>query len=151
MPSFRGPHRGAGFRVSGAGLILLALDEHPSRDAVLTAVARDMYGRGETRRRLIEPPFHLESHRYQTVQVADWIARSWAAWGHSGRNRRRGWRTRCSDATSRIHLPPCRSDAAFEADGPGLDGLCRANPRNRVGRPSGLEPAEVVGGDVYEE
>ena len=23
---------------------------------------------------LIEPPFHLESHRYQTVQAADWIA-----------------------------------------------------------------------------
>lgn len=53
---------------------LLALDEHPSRDAVLTEVARDMYGRGEPRRRLIEPPFHLESHRYQTVQAADWIA-----------------------------------------------------------------------------
>ena len=33
-----------------------------------------MYGRGEMRRRLIEPPFHLESHRYQTVQAADWIA-----------------------------------------------------------------------------
>ncbi|MDE0450244.1 MAG: DUF3800 domain-containing protein [Gammaproteobacteria bacterium] len=57
-----------------AARFLLALDEHPSRDAVLTAVAGDMYGRGETRRRLIEPPFHLESHRYQTVQAADWIA-----------------------------------------------------------------------------
>ena len=57
-----------------AAHFLLALDEHPSRDAVLTAVARDMYGRGEPRRRLIEPPFHLESHRYQTVQAADWIA-----------------------------------------------------------------------------
>lgn len=57
-----------------AARFLLALDEHPSRDAVLTAVARDMYGRGDTRRRLIEPPFHLESHRYQTVQAADWIA-----------------------------------------------------------------------------
>lgn len=57
-----------------AARFLLALDEHPSRDTVLTEVARDMYGRGETRRRLIEPPFHLESHRYQTVQAADWIA-----------------------------------------------------------------------------
>ncbi len=57
-----------------AARFLLALDEHPSRDALLAAVARDMYGRGETRRRLIEPPFHLESHRYQTVQAADWIA-----------------------------------------------------------------------------
>lgn len=33
-----------------------------------------MYGGGEPRRRLIEPPFHLESQRYQTVQAADWIA-----------------------------------------------------------------------------
>ena len=32
-----------------------------------------MYG-SEPRRHLIEPPFHLESHRYQTVQAADWIA-----------------------------------------------------------------------------
>lgn len=33
-----------------------------------------MYGTDEPRRHLIEPPFHLESHRYQTVQAADWIA-----------------------------------------------------------------------------
>ena len=33
-----------------------------------------MYGPDEPRRWLIEPPFHLESHRYQTVQAADWIA-----------------------------------------------------------------------------
>ena len=33
-----------------------------------------MYAREEPRRHLIEPPFHLESHRYQTLQVADWIA-----------------------------------------------------------------------------
>ena len=32
-----------------------------------------MYG-GGARRQLVEPPFHLESHRYQTVQAADWIA-----------------------------------------------------------------------------
>ena len=29
---------------------------------------------GGPRRDLIEPPFHLENHRYQTVQAADWIA-----------------------------------------------------------------------------
>ena len=33
-----------------------------------------MYAREEPRRHLIEPPFHLESHRYQTLQAADWIA-----------------------------------------------------------------------------
>ena len=53
---------------------LLALDEHPRRAELLTAVGRDMYGPDEPRRQLIEPPFHLESHRYQTVQAADWIA-----------------------------------------------------------------------------
>lgn len=53
---------------------LLALDEHPRRAELLTAVGRGMYGGGDPRRRLVEPPFHLESHRYQTVQAADWIA-----------------------------------------------------------------------------
>ena len=33
----------------------------------------DMYG-GGAGRQLVEPPFHLESHRYQTVQAADWVA-----------------------------------------------------------------------------
>ena len=39
----------------------------------ITAAARSMYG-NEPRRHLIEPPFHVESHRYQTLQAADWIA-----------------------------------------------------------------------------
>ena len=33
-----------------------------------------MYGRRQRRRHLIEPPFHLESHRDRTIQAADWIA-----------------------------------------------------------------------------
>ena len=53
---------------------LLALDEHDQRSALITEAARSMYGTNERRRYLIEPPFHLESHRYQTVQAADWIA-----------------------------------------------------------------------------
>ena len=53
---------------------LLALDEHPQRAELLTAAARDMYGGDEPRRQLIEPPLQLESHRYQTLQAADWIA-----------------------------------------------------------------------------
>ena len=52
---------------------LLALDEHQHRSTLLTKVAQSMYGT-EPRRHLIEPPFHLESHRYQTIQAADWIA-----------------------------------------------------------------------------
>ena len=45
-----------------------------------------MYG-AEERRRLIEPLFQGESHRYQTLQAADWIAglvgRLGAYWANS--------------------------------------------------------------------
>ena len=53
---------------------VLILDEHEQRSELLTEAAKSMYGRRERRRHLVEPPFHLESHRYQTVQAADWIA-----------------------------------------------------------------------------
>ena len=53
---------------------LLILDEHQQREDLLTRAARSMYGKTERRRHLIEMPFHLESHRYQTLQAADWIA-----------------------------------------------------------------------------
>ncbi len=57
------------------GNFLLALDEHVQRAALITEVSRAMYGAGpERRRHLIEPLFNLESHRYQTIQAADWIA-----------------------------------------------------------------------------
>ena len=53
---------------------VLALDEHDQRAALITEAARSMFGGPQPRRRLIEPPFQLESHRYQTLQAADWIA-----------------------------------------------------------------------------
>ena len=53
---------------------LLALDEHAQRAALITEVSRSMYAGPERRRHLIEPLFNLESHRYQTIQAADWIA-----------------------------------------------------------------------------
>lgn len=53
---------------------LLVLDEHDQRDNLVTAAAQAMYNMEEPRRRLIEPPFQVESERYQTVQAADWIA-----------------------------------------------------------------------------
>ena len=53
---------------------IVILDEHDQRSALITAAGRSMYGGNEPRRHLIEPPFHVESHRYQTIQVADWIA-----------------------------------------------------------------------------
>ncbi|MCY4200226.1 MAG: DUF3800 domain-containing protein [Gammaproteobacteria bacterium] len=59
---------------SPAEYFLLALDQHPLRAELLTEAAREMYGGETPSRRLIEPPFQLESHRYQTIQAADWIA-----------------------------------------------------------------------------
>ena len=53
---------------------MLILDEHNQRPALIACAAQSMYRPNETRRRLIEPPFHVESHRYQTLQAADWIA-----------------------------------------------------------------------------
>ncbi|MDE4132762.1 DUF3800 domain-containing protein [Phaeobacter sp. QD34_3] len=55
------------------GQFLLALDEHDQRSALVTQAAIAMYG-ADRRRSLVEPPFQLESHRYQTMQAADWIA-----------------------------------------------------------------------------
>ena len=67
---------------------VLILDEHEQRAALLTEAAKSMYGRSQRRRHLIEPPFHLESHRYQTIQAADWIAglvgRLGAIWADPG-------------------------------------------------------------------
>lgn len=53
---------------------VLILDEHNQRPALVTKAAQSMYSRNEGRRYLIEPPFHVESHRYQTLQAADWFA-----------------------------------------------------------------------------
>jgi len=53
---------------------LLVLDEHEQRSSLITEASRSMYGGREPRRHLIEPPFQAESHRYQTLQAADWIA-----------------------------------------------------------------------------
>jgi hypothetical protein len=67
---------------------LLVLDEHDQRDALVTAAAQAMYNTDDPRRRLIEPPFQVESNRYQTLQAADWIAalvgRLGACWAESG-------------------------------------------------------------------
>lgn len=67
---------------------VLVLDEHTLRPALITEVSRSMYGGPDRRRHLIEPLFHLESHRYQTVQAADWIAalvgRLGAIWADQG-------------------------------------------------------------------
>ncbi len=53
---------------------LLILDEHAQRADLITQAAKSMYRTNERRRHLTEMPFHLESHRYQTLQAADWVA-----------------------------------------------------------------------------
>lgn len=59
---------------SGPKNFVLALDEHDQRNSLLDQAARSMYGDVDQCKRLIEQPFHLESHRYQNLQAADWIA-----------------------------------------------------------------------------
>jgi hypothetical protein len=51
----------------------LVLDQHSSRLELLESAARTMFGVDPTPQ-LIEPPFEVESHLYQTVQAADWVA-----------------------------------------------------------------------------
>jgi len=52
---------------------LIVMDEHQERESLLTEASRAMFNKDNPKRRLIEPPFQVESHRYQTVQAADWI------------------------------------------------------------------------------
>ena len=52
---------------------ILILDHHDQREKLITKTAKVMYGK-EPKRRLIEPLFQVESHLYQTMQAADWIA-----------------------------------------------------------------------------
>ena len=59
---------------AGRENFILILDEHEQRENIITAAARSMYGGDTPRRHLVEPPFQIESHRYQTLQAADWIA-----------------------------------------------------------------------------
>jgi len=52
---------------------LIVMDEHQERESILTAASHEMFRHDNPRKRLIEPPFQVESERYQTVQAADWI------------------------------------------------------------------------------
>ena len=55
------------------GHFMLILDQHQDRIKLLEAASKTMFGDNPARR-LMEPPFEVESHLYQTVQAADWIA-----------------------------------------------------------------------------
>ena len=54
------------------GRFCIILDEHPSRDKILTTASVSMFGAAMATR-MIEPPFQVESTRFQTIQAADWI------------------------------------------------------------------------------
>lgn len=51
---------------------MIVLDQHASREKIITTASLSMFGH-QNADRLIEPPFQVESHRYQTIQAADWI------------------------------------------------------------------------------
>lgn len=53
--------------------MIIVMDEHQDREAILTRASQAMYGGPTPRRRIIEPPFQVESERYQTCQCADWL------------------------------------------------------------------------------
>jgi hypothetical protein len=52
---------------------MMILDQHADRIRLLETAAKTMFG-NEPARNLIEPPFEVESHLYQTIQAADWLA-----------------------------------------------------------------------------
>lgn len=53
---------------------MMILDQHPDRLALLETATKTMFDADKPARCLIEPPFQVESHLYQTIQAADWIA-----------------------------------------------------------------------------
>ena len=61
------------FAASKKAKIMIVMDEHQDRDAILTAASQAMFRPHFQKRHIIEPPFQVESHRYQTCQCADWL------------------------------------------------------------------------------
>lgn len=53
---------------------MMIMDEHALRAELLTRASQSMYQPDDPKTSLIEPPFQVESHRYQTLQAADWIS-----------------------------------------------------------------------------
>lgn len=52
---------------------VIVLDQHSARKELLVTASKTMFGSRPTRR-MICPPFEVESHLNQQVQAADWIA-----------------------------------------------------------------------------
>lgn len=52
---------------------VIVVDEHSARKELLDTAAKTMFG-AQPARRLISPPFEVESYVNQAIQAADWIA-----------------------------------------------------------------------------
>jgi hypothetical protein len=55
------------------GQFMMILDQHSDRLKLLESASKTMFSPQNPARCLIEPPFQVESHLYQTIQAADWI------------------------------------------------------------------------------
>jgi Protein of unknown function (DUF3800) len=64
------------------GNFVVIVDEHTARKALLVTSLQTMYDQQNPARRMLSPPFEVESYINQNVQAADWIAaivgRLWA-------------------------------------------------------------------------
>ncbi len=52
---------------------VIVIDENSARRELLVTAAKTMFG-NDPARRMISPPFEVESHLNQNIQAADWIA-----------------------------------------------------------------------------
>lgn len=69
------PPQGANTQTCVKGIIgLMILDQHSDRLRLLESATKTMFSPHNPARCLLEPPFQVESHLYQTIQAADWIA-----------------------------------------------------------------------------
>lgn len=70
------------FSESVDGSFVLIVDEHTARKALLITSLQTMYDQEYPARRMLSPPFQVESYINQNVQAADWVAaivgRLWA-------------------------------------------------------------------------
>jgi Protein of unknown function (DUF3800) len=70
------------FCVAANSNFVLVVDEHSARRQLLITSLQTMYDHGSPARRILSPPFEVESDTNQNIQAADWIAaivaRLWA-------------------------------------------------------------------------
>ncbi len=53
---------------------MMIMDQHSGRSHWMETSAKTMFNKKSPARCMIEPPFEVESHLYQTIQMADWVA-----------------------------------------------------------------------------